>query len=52
VRCENHAALKELLEAALRKHSAQHWLDALKRSGIPCGPMNDVAAVRRDRRCS
>jgi CoA:oxalate CoA-transferase len=47
-RCENHAALKEHIERALEAHSAEEWLGNLKRAGIPCGPMNDVAAVMRD----
>lgn len=47
-RCENHAALKDLIEQALSKRTAEEWLSILKESGIPCGPMNDVAGVMRD----
>ena len=47
-RCENHAALKDLVEAALSARSAETWLGILKHAGIPCGPMNDIAAVMAD----
>lgn len=48
LRCENHAALKASVEQALEAHSADDWLEILRAAGIPCGPMNDVAAVMRD----
>lgn len=48
LRCENHAALKQLIEQALDKRTASEWLGILKASGIPCGPMNDIAGVMRD----
>ncbi len=48
LRCENHAALKEIIEQALAKRTANEWLEILKEAGIPCGPMNDVAGVMRD----
>ncbi len=48
LRCENHSALKEIIEQALAKRPATEWLAILKESGIPCGPMNDVAGVMRD----
>lgn len=48
LRCENHAALKAIIEQALAKRTASEWLGVLKESGIPCGPMNDVAGVMRD----
>jgi len=48
LRCEHHAALKVLIEAALAPRSVAEWLAHLKPLGIPTGPMNDVAAVMRD----
>lgn len=48
LRCENHAELKLLIEQGLSKHPANEWIAILKESGIPCGPMNDVAGVMRD----
>jgi CoA:oxalate CoA-transferase len=48
LRCENHAALKLLIEEALAPRAVSDWLAHLKQHGIPTGPMNDVAAVMRD----
>lgn len=48
LRCENHAALKQRIEQALDNRTANEWLGILKESGIPCGPMNDIAGVMRD----
>lgn len=48
LRCENHAALKVLIEEALASRGVADWLAHLKQQGIPTGPMNDVAAVMRD----
>ena len=48
LRCENHAALKLLIEEALAPRAVADWLAHLKQHGIPTGPMNDVAAVMRD----
>jgi len=42
--------LKDLIEAALSSRSAETWLGTLKHAGIPCGPMNDIAAVMADPR--
>ncbi len=35
------------IEAALQTRSAAEWLEVLERDGIPCGPVNDVAAAAR-----
>jgi CoA:oxalate CoA-transferase len=48
VRCEHHAALKVLIEAALAAQPVAHWLDRLRVLGIPCGSVNDVADVMVD----
>ena len=47
-RCEHQAELKEALEAALAARSAVQWIEILTGAGVPCGPMNDVAAVMKD----
>jgi len=47
-RTRNVEALKTLLEEALAAHSADEWLAVLEQAGIPCGPLNDVAAVVAD----
>jgi CoA:oxalate CoA-transferase len=48
LRCENHKALKAELELALSTRSADEWIDMLRRAGVPCGPLHDVAHVMRD----
>ncbi len=48
LRCANQAALKFVLENALAGQPCQAWLTKLKQAGVPCGPMNDVAAVLID----
>ena len=47
-RTENHEALGRELESALATRSAVAWLETLNAAGIPCGPINDVAAVLAD----
>jgi CoA:oxalate CoA-transferase len=47
-RTRNVEALKTLLEEALAARSAGEWLALLEQAGIPCGPLNDVAAVVAD----
>ncbi len=42
-RLENHAALKEELEAVLKTRPAEYWLEALHEAGVPVGPLLDVA---------
>jgi CoA:oxalate CoA-transferase len=48
-RCEHHRALAARIEEALAARTAEEWLPILTQAGIPCGPMNDIAAVLRDR---
>src|SRR5215212_9558842 len=38
-RVKNNGALVQILQARLREHPSAHWLDALKKAGIPCGPV-------------
>ena len=47
-RCSNQGALKIILEAKLASQAALAWLSTLEKAGVPCGPMNDVAAVLAD----
>jgi crotonobetainyl-CoA:carnitine CoA-transferase CaiB-like acyl-CoA transferase len=44
-RSKNRKALNERLGAITRTKPSAHWLTALNKAGIPCGPINDVAAV-------
>jgi len=41
-------ALKAEIEQALAARDTAAWLDALDRAGIPCAPINDVAAALAD----
>ncbi len=42
-RLENHAALKQELEAALKTKPAEHWLVVVHEAGVPVGPLLNVA---------
>ena len=48
LRTEHVHALHDELERALVLRTTGEWLDALEAAGIPCGPLNDVAAVVAD----
>ena len=47
-RCEYHAELKVLIDAALAANPVVHWLELLRSRGIPCGSLNTVDDVMRD----
>ena len=47
-RTNNAEALGEEIEAALAGDTAQTWLERLGSAGVPCGPINDIAAVISD----
>jgi CoA:oxalate CoA-transferase len=47
-RTQNALALKDALEFALAARTTSAWLEALQRAGVPCGPINDIAAVVDD----
>jgi crotonobetainyl-CoA:carnitine CoA-transferase CaiB-like acyl-CoA transferase len=42
-RVANRDPLCALLEPALKAHGADHWYDALSATGVPAGPINDLA---------
>jgi CoA:oxalate CoA-transferase len=48
LRRRNLDALGEALEGAFSAHTSEHWIAALQRAGVPCGPLNDVARVAVD----
>jgi crotonobetainyl-CoA:carnitine CoA-transferase CaiB-like acyl-CoA transferase len=37
--------LVDLLSRPLRTHTARHWFETLTPLGVPCGPVNDLAAA-------
>ncbi|KAF0186562.1 MAG: CoA transferase [Hyphomonadaceae bacterium] len=47
-RYANHVALKGELESALSQKSATAWIESLQAAGVPCAPVQDMAAVIKD----
>jgi crotonobetainyl-CoA:carnitine CoA-transferase CaiB-like acyl-CoA transferase len=47
-RMANLAALEAELSKRFRTKPAQHWLDALDASGVPCGPVHDMLQALAD----
>jgi CoA:oxalate CoA-transferase len=48
LRTEHNAALKDEMESALAKKTVAEWLAILEKTGVPCGPINNVAQVLAD----
>ena len=44
-RCDNQDALKREIELRLAAQPAAYWLELLRRAGVPCSPLSDVAGV-------
>jgi formyl-CoA transferase len=44
-RVANRGLLLEVLGEVFLQHEVDHWLGRLRGSGLPCGPINDVAEV-------
>jgi formyl-CoA transferase len=44
-RIRNRETLVPMLAEMIAPHTGQHWIDALERVGVPCGPINDLAQV-------
>jgi threonine dehydratase len=47
-RTANVDALADALEARLGERTSAAWIEILREAGVPCGPLNDVAAVLAD----
>lgn len=47
-RIRNRDVLVPLLEPMMMRKTRAAWLDSLEASGVPCGPINDLADVFRD----
>ena len=41
-------ALTAAIEVALAGHGTAHWLALLEKLGVPCAPINDIAAIAND----
>jgi len=48
LRDEHREALLAVLEPAFRARSTSVWLERLSAAGVPCGPVNDLAAALTD----
>lgn len=48
LRCRHWVALESEIEATLSARPATEWLELLGAAGVPCAPVNDVAAVVED----
>ncbi len=48
LRCRNIDELTAEIEAALHTRRVAEWLKRLESAGIPCGPINDIAAAVND----
>ena len=48
LRHRNVDALEAVMEPVLRTASAAHWIAVLTEAGVPCGPVNDVAAMMKE----
>ena len=49
-RVAHRDALAALLEARLASRSTAEWVEVLREAGVPCGPVNDLAAAFGDSR--
>jgi crotonobetainyl-CoA:carnitine CoA-transferase CaiB-like acyl-CoA transferase len=47
-RVANRAVLRDELQAAFARASAETWLERLRAAGVPCAPVRDVADVFAD----
>ncbi len=47
-RVVNRKALIPLLEEALQKRSSKEWVSLMEATGVPCGPINNIAEVFAD----
>jgi formyl-CoA transferase len=44
-RVENRSVLRAVLDSAFLARDADEWLDAFRRAGLPCGPINTIPEV-------
>ena len=47
-RMVNIAALTPIMEETFRARGTSHWVEALERAGVPCGPIYDIEQVYAD----
>jgi crotonobetainyl-CoA:carnitine CoA-transferase CaiB-like acyl-CoA transferase len=42
LRSKNRQALNEVLAGVTRTNTSKHWIEALNKAGVPCGPINSI----------
>ncbi|MBR2978430.1 MAG: CoA transferase [Myxococcaceae bacterium] len=47
-RVDNWAALEPMLNEAMSQKPKAHWMEVFEKAAIPCGPINDIAALAAD----
>ena len=47
-RVRNRDTLTQLLQSVFSRGTVKQWVDRLVAAGVPCGPVNDIAAVFDD----
>jgi crotonobetainyl-CoA:carnitine CoA-transferase CaiB-like acyl-CoA transferase len=47
-RIKNRTALGERLAEIIKKKPSEHWLKAMEKAGVPCGPINTIDKVFAD----
>jgi len=48
LRAANQVELKDILEAVFKTRSAEHWIAAFHKAGVPCSPINSYSQVLAD----
>lgn len=48
LRCDNEAALKEILQPVLLEKTTAEWIDILLAANVACGPLNNIADLVTD----
>ncbi|HTR88341.1 MAG TPA: CoA transferase [Reyranella sp.] len=41
-RSQNRKALNERISEVTKTNTSKHWIDALNKAGVPCGPINSI----------
>jgi crotonobetainyl-CoA:carnitine CoA-transferase CaiB-like acyl-CoA transferase len=44
----NRGSLAEIIQARFATAPRDHWMDALRAAGVPCGPVNSIGDILRD----
>jgi crotonobetainyl-CoA:carnitine CoA-transferase CaiB-like acyl-CoA transferase len=47
-RVRNRSTLTQMLQSVFQRGTVKEWVERLVAAGVPCGPVNDIAAVFGD----